>query len=258
MSETEEAYPLPETIIDLPLRDARSADEARHERPSFCHSLFEAAMTFCFPLVLGAVLYQAYAQLARQGRGWALWLALPIGWVLGDFVTGAVHWAADTYGTADTFLVGKNFVQPFREHHERPRAICEHNLFVTIGNTCILGVPLLGACWWLVARDEETKAPTAFAVAVVALMTATAVATNLFHKWAHAEKTSWLIRALQRANLILRPEHHDRHHCSPHDNSYCITNGWCNPLLDRVRLFRRAEKILAAVGVERSRRDEKD
>jgi ubiquitin-conjugating enzyme E2 variant len=71
--------------------------------------------------------------------------------------------------------------------------------------------------------------------------------TNQFHKWAHAEPETLhpVVRGLQRAGLILSPEHHVTHHTAPFATYYCITHGMLNPLLARIRFFRGAEKVVA-------------
>jgi Lipid desaturase domain len=50
---------------------------------------------------------------------------------------------------------------------------------------------------------------------------------------------------LRKFWLVLTPEHHDIHHTAPFDRNYCITSGWWNPILERVKLFQRAENALA-------------
>ena len=69
--------------------------------------------------------------------------------------------------------------------------------------------------------------------------------TNQFHKWAHMDTPPWYAQALQRANLILPPEHHAVHHTSPYAKYYCITVGWLNEGLFRLRFFQILEKIIA-------------
>jgi hypothetical protein len=89
-------------------------------------------------------------------------------------------------------------------------------------------------------------------------MTVATVATNQFHKWAHQDSPSAFARWLQRKRLVLEPQHHKRHHTQPFDMNYCITNGWLNPLLNRLKFFRRLEAALKFVGIETARaRDEK-
>ena len=42
------------------------------------------------------------------------------------------------------------------------------------------------------------------------------------------------------------------HHSGRYNSHYCITNGWLNPILHRIRLFRGLEAMLRAVGIERT------
>ena len=49
---------------------------------------------------------------------------------------------------------------------------------------------------------------------------------------------------LQRRALILSKKHHDIHHASPYDTYYCITAGFWNPLLDRIRFYERTERLI--------------
>jgi ubiquitin-conjugating enzyme E2 variant len=52
---------------------------------------------------------------------------------------------------------------------------------------------------------------------------------------------------LQRAGLILSPEHHAVHHAAPRDKYYCITVGWMNPVLEKVRFFRFLEAAISRI-----------
>jgi sterol desaturase/sphingolipid hydroxylase (fatty acid hydroxylase superfamily) len=79
------------------------------------------------------------------------------------------------------------------------------------------------------------------------------VATNQFHKWAHQDAPPRIVRVLQRARIILSPEHHRVHHTAPFESSYAITNGWLNPLLNRTRFFRLLEGALRILGITASR-----
>ena len=86
-----------------------------------------------------------------------------------------------------------------------------------------------------------------FTATFVAFMCLFLVATNQFHKWAHAAHPPALSRPLQRWGLILSPRHHEIHHAVPHDKHYCITVGWMNPVLNGIRFFRTAEWLIARV-----------
>ena len=212
------------------------------------HAFLEHSMLYSFPLVFGLSLYFSVNRLYELELLWLVILAIPIAHLWGDFLSGFVHWAADTYGTENTPVVGQSLIKPFRLHHLYPRDICVHNLVTTVGNTCILAVPVLGFCVYLLWVTDHGL--LAFIILCTTLMAASTVATNLFHKWAHQESTSKGVRLLQRMRLVLDPEHHELHHTRPFDKHYCITNGWLNPLLNRIGFFRKLEAVLRLIGVK--------
>jgi hypothetical protein len=213
------------------------------------HSFLEHVTVLIFPVVFALNLHWAGSRLYELELFWLIALAIPLGVVGGDFVSGLVHWAADTYGSEDTPLIGPSLVKPFRLHHLYPRDICTHGLVETTGNVCILAVPVLSIClylmWWI-----PESALLAFSVFSFALTAAATVATNQFHKWAHQESPSSFARWLQRKRLVLEPEHHKLHHTQPFNMNYCITNGWLNPLLNKVKFFRRLEATLGFFGIK--------
>lgn len=215
------------------------------------HAFLERSATILFPLLFISALLPSYSQLSQAGLGWLIAPGVLLGLVFGDFVTALVHWAADTYGAEDTPVIGRSLVRPFRVHHVRPQEICEHGIVETVGNSCILAAPLL-TLLNVVTAFAETSVTTAFAVFTSAMTVGVTVATNQFHKWAHGDAPPRIVRALQRARIILSPEHHRTHHTVPFRSSYGITNGWLNPLLNRTRFFRRLEDALRAVGLKSS------
>jgi ubiquitin-conjugating enzyme E2 variant len=84
------------------------------------------------------------------------------------------------------------------------------------------------------------------------------VPTNQIHYWAHMERPPALVAWLQRRRLILSPEHHRVHHASPFATHYCITTGWCNPLLARLGWWRMLETCATALtGVQPRADDER-
>jgi hypothetical protein len=213
------------------------------------HLAAEWVMALTFPFALGAVLYLSGAHLQAQGWLWLIALAIPLGIVLGDFVSGLVHWAADSYFHYDTPLIGSAFIKPFRLHHAFPKDICTHNLVSVTGNTCILAVPVMFACLFILWR-ETVPAWLAAALFLNGVMSGATVLTNLFHKWAHlGADAAPFVKWMQSKHLILPADHHQVHHTEPFNRYYCITNGWVNPVLDRTDFFPRMERLLSKIGI---------
>lgn len=231
-------------------RETSSEYSGLVEESGAFHSFLEHASTYAFFLLFAAALYFSFMRLAEQERLWLIVFAVPLGLVAGDFVSGLVHWLADTYGSERTPLFGASFIKWFRLHHVYPKDICTHDFITTNGNTCIPAAPLVGFCLPLI-WEEDASTTRVFVVLTTVLMTATTVATNQFHKWAHADAPPLIARLLQKARLILPPAHHARHHAAPFHEHYCITNGWLNPLLDRIKFFKRLEGALRKLGVKR-------
>jgi len=219
-----------------------------HEHSAPLHSFLEHSTLVLFPFLFGVTVYLSLARLYHLDVLWSLLLAIPLGIVAGDFVSGIVHWFADTYFTEDTPIIGRSLVKPFRLHHIYPRDICTHNLVEVAGNVCILAVPVLSLCLYLLWLLPDSRW-LAFKVVCVSVVAITTVATNQFHKWAHQEDPSRLARWLQRTRLVLNPSHHQRHHTAPFNLHYCITNGWLNPFLNRIKFFRRIEAFLGLFGI---------
>jgi hypothetical protein len=220
-----------------------------HEQSAPFHSFLEHSMLFIFPFLFGVTVYLSLARLYHLEVLWSVLLAIPLGIVAGDFISGVVHWFADTYFTENTPIIGRSLVKPFRLHHIYPRDICTHNLVEIAGNSCILAVPVLSMCLYLLWLLPQSGW-LAFKVIFVSIVAITTVATNQFHKWAHKEDPSPWARWLQRTRLVLNPSHHEKHHTAPFNLHYCITNGWLNPLLNRIQFFRRMEKFLGVFGMK--------
>src|SRR2546423_11262583 len=123
-------------------RNSSSGYSGLEEHSAPLHAFLEYATSLVFPVLFALNLYWASSHLYELELLWLLALAVPLGVIGGDFVSGIVHWAADTYCSEDTPIVGPSLVKPFRMHHIYPRDICTHNLVATVGNVCILAVPL--------------------------------------------------------------------------------------------------------------------
>ena len=184
-------------------------------------------------VVLVGVLATYLAVRVTSGAGAHLWIvgaALIAGYIAADLISGVVHWIFDTFGSIDTPVIGRSFIQPFREHHDDPLSITRHDFIETNGNSSIACLPVLGAAC-LIPVDSALGA----FVSAFCLFTGLGVlATNQFHKWAHVADPGPVVTRLQRWHLILPREHHAVHHTAPYTRHYCITTGWANVVIDRV------------------------
>jgi ubiquitin-conjugating enzyme E2 variant len=170
-----------------------------------------------------------------------------------DLGSGLVHWLWDTWGSQDWPVVGKTFIRPFREHHVDPKAITRHDFLETNGASSFAMLPLLAAAWWLAGGHGEWSLFGSVMLGTASLLT---LLTNQFHKWAHASRVPRTVALLQRLGIVLTPDGHDLHHHAPFVGHYCITHGWLNPVLDKIRFFRALEHVVTRLtGAEPRKED---
>ena len=186
----------------------------------------------------------------KLAPGWAEspWLALTafmLGYVFADFVSGFVHWAADTWGTPEWPVVGQSLIRPFREHHVDQKEITRHDFIETNGNNCFVSlVPGLIAA---LLPQGPGRMWMMFASTFVFSLILWVLFTNQFHKWSHLDTPPPWMDRLQRWHLILPRDHHQIHHTPPYAKYYCITVGWLNEPLYRIRFFPMMEALVSAV-----------
>jgi ubiquitin-conjugating enzyme E2 variant len=176
----------------------------------------------------------------------APWLALTafgLAYLAADFVSGLVHWAADTWGTPDWPIAGSALIRPFREHHVDPLAITRHDFIETNGNNCAISVPV--AIGVALMKQSPELVGHFFAAVFTFWMLFFVLLTNQFHKWSHTAEPPPIVAWLQRWHLVLPRDHHQLHHTAPFTKHYCITVGWLNEPLHRMRFFRVLEWMIA-------------
>ena len=237
------------TPLDIPPASPAPAvsSEATGPRTPGWH---EVAAVWVFGLLSVALLYRAGYSL--QGHPGVLLAAAFLGYVASDLASGLVHWGFDTWGSAETPVVGKTFIVPFRVHHSDPMDITRHGFAATNGHTALVASPVLALALLLPGSWAVTPA----LMVLVLAMCAGVFATNQFHKWAHEETPAAWVQWLQRSRLVLGRAHHALHHARPYDRNYCITSGWLNGALDAVGFFRGLERTITAVTGARPRRDD--
>ena len=157
-----------------------------------------------------------------------------------DLAAGLLHWFADTFFARTTPLIGPTLVHAFRDHHRDPTAIARRGIVEVSGQNCFACVGIL-----LPGLLLDAGSPAGRFALVLLLLFALAIAlTNLFHRWAHAERVHPAIAVLQRAGAILSPARHAVHHRGAHDRAFCVTTGWLNAPLDRIGFFGALERAV--------------
>ena len=190
--------------------------------------LLELASIALFVLLAAGCL----ARLAQANGAYlpvVLLVAAPCGWLASDFLSGLLHFALDTWGSASTPLIGRAFIRPFREHHADPEAMTRHDFVETHGASCLAALPIL-----TVVCVVSFEIIPVLLQSILLCTALGALATNQCHKWAHMAEaaTPRLARLAQRWRLALPREHHQRHHTPPFDSHFCMSSGWLNPALN--------------------------
>ena len=159
-----------------------------------------------------------------------------------DLTSGVVHWFCDTFFGEDTPVLGPLLIGPFREHHTDPLAMTRRD-FLCCNRTNIAAITAVLVVLLLVRRGAP-EAPSLFADAWWIAYALAVALTNEGHKLAHAPDVPAVAAWLQARGIIVSPAHHARHHDGSYGRAFCVTTGWCNPLLDRIDLFGRLERGL--------------
>jgi len=234
-----------------PTRDAAIREELAHYSPVMRAVEIMALLTFT--LLFGVVMWMLVQ--AAPGRVWMLVAGAVLSLLVMDFMSGLVHWFADTWGTSKWFILGPTLIRSFREHHVDRFAITRHDFIETNGATALVALPpLIGA---LLLRGSLQHDALFFAASLLGFISLWALFTNQFHKWAHMGRPPAVILALQKRGIVLSIPHHAEHHRGEFDQSYCITTGWLNPLLNRVQFFRRLEALITGLTGAEPRTEDK-
>jgi ubiquitin-conjugating enzyme E2 variant len=178
---------------------------------------------------------------AGDGLPWIA-LAMLLGLLASDLITGTLHWLCDTYFAEDTPIIGRALIASFREHH-RDQLAMTRRAFLRVSNSNVVATSLvLALVWW---RRAVTPEPASvFTDAWITGLCCSLMLTNQFHKWAHLPRVPRVVARLQNLGLILSPREHSRHHSGAHNRAFCVTTGWLNPLLDGARVFVTCERLI--------------
>ncbi|KAG4073693.1 hypothetical protein HA402_000917 [Bradysia odoriphaga] len=168
------------------------------------------------------------------------------GIITADFGSGFVHWASDSYGSVDLPVIGKAFLRPFREHHIDPTSITRHDFIETNGDNFMVALPILLKLAYNFLAKTNAEINQDFPVSAYLFLCSIFVAmTNQIHKWSHTYwgLPKWVL-FLQNNHIILPRRHHRIHHVAPHETYFCITTGWLNWPLEKLRFWSTLESII--------------
>jgi plasmanylethanolamine desaturase len=170
-------------------------------------------------------------------------LILLLTWILADFISGFVHWMADTWGSPHLKILGPMFIRPFREHHVDPLSITRHDWIETNGANFFTTVPAL----FIFVVAEMTGLFSVHPLIIDGMISLNfwVVLTNQIHKWAHSEAPPNIVSYMQKKGILLAPHVHQIHHRMDHDSYYCITSGLLNAAAEKSRFFKNLEKLIS-------------
>src|SRR5437868_7988874 len=92
-------------------------------------------------IVLAAVLIAVHInRLIATGSSWSwpLCLAAAGGIILADFLSGILHWFADTWFDESMPILGRRLLRPFRVHHVNPDDFLRRNFIDTNGDVAMM------------------------------------------------------------------------------------------------------------------------
>ena len=155
-----------------------------------------------------------------------------------DFVSGVVHWAEDSYGTASTPVIGRWIVEPNLVHHQDGTAFVRKSWLASSWDLAAVGLAIIGI--------SAAAGALTWHVVLFALLGANA---NQVHKWNHMRRSEVPapVRLLQRLRVLQSSRHHAGHHGGTKDSRYCVITEALNPVLDGIGFWRMLEAALAPV-----------
>ncbi|WP_419825836.1 fatty acid desaturase CarF family protein [Sphingomonas sp.] len=214
------------------------------------------------PALLAAVLALDIALMLRSPSLWML-PAVLAGWYAADLMSGVVHMYMDyrpcpplpglnamffyegardseeyialrdeTFASLGPF---ERLVYDFKNHHPRPDALGRRSLRITTEPTVLFTtLPFaLGANMLAGALALAGIATPGWAIAGMIAFVLGATFAQYFHGSLHREDVPWLVRAMRRARLLMRPEDHVAHHDTL-TRDFSTINGWSNPPLNLI------------------------
>jgi plasmanylethanolamine desaturase len=220
--------------------EAPKAELPRHDEFSLGRRAIEVASISTAGLLLAVHLIRL---LKKPAPEWWLPSVFVLGALGADFISGVVHWTADTWGRETLPVIGRRLLRPFRVHHVNPDDFARRRFLDVNGDVAMIVLFfLLTALAFPMDRSWGRLTEVYFFSFCLV-----GIATNQVHQWAHMRRPPAFVRFLQRTGIILSRAEHSRHHVAPYSQHYCIATGWCNHALTAIDFFPRLEQRITAL-----------
>ncbi len=161
-------------------------------------------------------------------------IAIIIGYLFGDFLSGIYHYFMDTYD----FYILRDVHKYFRVHHDNPLSMEQYSLISTITEILPLGIILAVVSSYIFA-----KYPLLLLASIISNIVM--CSAQIAHRYAHRRTHEFdengkkqyhipeFIKFLQDKHIILNNKEHRKHHLTEVMN-YCISNSNSSFILDKL------------------------
>lgn len=187
--------------------------------------------------------------------------AFCVGILVGDLITGILHWAFDTWFSADTKFL-RRMVLIVREHHIYPDRVFQYSFYHDAGALSVMAFlltsPLFTYAFVQSAGDSPGFHLLYYAVCVAVTVSFALVFMFEFHKFGHRRDSRQVVRLLQRLGLLLSYAHHMKHHSGKHDRNYCLINGHADRTFGAAGGWRALESIISRLTGATPRSDDRE
>ena len=141
-----------------------------------------------------------------------------------DLISGLLHVILDNPRSLEVGAI-KGLAEGFQRHHDKPSSIYEMPLYQHL---YVMHMPLTLFFLVVVPFHESLM------YVVFISMCASLHLMQMAHLWAHLppQELPGVVRALQKARILLSKPQHDKHHTAPYEKDHCIMTGMCNPVLN--------------------------
>jgi ubiquitin-conjugating enzyme E2 variant len=233
------------TLLKTSLNNNPRLDDFHTDSYSKIDVLFHSAGVLLNASCTIAALVWLFANWRQHLPAWHFFLlATVVGIFVGDFITGLLHWAFDTWFSEKTSVLSRMVIM-VREHHVYPDRLFQYSFHHHAGPLSWMAFFFTAPVFFLAIYVPS--ALSQYAVWTGILVSFEIVFMFEFHKFGHRMHPFKVTRGLQRLRLLLSPEHHLRHHSGNHDRNYCLINGVADDVCGNAFVWRGLERIISSL-----------